>query len=225
MVGLDAGAAHPWIVLCVALAAYVVKRLYLDWFYLDHWRRIPGPPRQHPLFGNWRELVQDGSPLQVGIQWRQKYGPVVRMACAWGRTRLVISDKRALRHIMTEHAYEYPKPDDSRRELAFVVGDGLLSSEGDVHRKQKRILGPVFSAYRTDRLGPLFLSLSARFAKVLLDLTRTGPTEADMCPLMSRFTLDVIGLAGFGEDLKCISGQGSAFAHSVHTLLQGEPVK
>ena len=68
---------------------------------------------------------------------------------------LITTDLRAISHILS-HAYDYPKPDFVRDSLATMGAgqEGLLTVEGDVHRRQRRILvSPFFQVGVQSRLG------------------------------------------------------------------------
>jgi hypothetical protein len=54
--------------------------------------------------------------------------------------RLITTDLQALSHILA-HAYDYPKPDFVKDSMAAIAGyDGLIVVEGEVHKRQRKIL-------------------------------------------------------------------------------------
>ena len=46
------------------------------------------------------------------------------------RTHLVISDLRAVKFILEEHVFDFPKPQGVREWFRLLVGEGLLVVEG-----------------------------------------------------------------------------------------------
>jgi len=54
------------------------------------------------------------------------------------------------------------------RTNKLVFGNGLLSTERDLHRKQRKMLNPVFSIAHMKRMGKYFLH-DAQHKKVLID--------------------------------------------------------
>ncbi len=70
-------------------------------------------------------------------QWEAKYGPNYAYKGFLSGSRLMTTDPVALSYILG-HAYDYPKPDFVRDTLAAMgAGDeGLVTSEGEVHRRQ-----------------------------------------------------------------------------------------
>jgi hypothetical protein len=84
-------------------------------------------------------------------QWVQKYGNTFVYKGFFGGCRLMTIDLAAVAHIFG-HAYDYPKPDFIRDSLAQMAAGhgGLLTVEGEVHKRQRKILVSISSF-------PLFL--------------------------------------------------------------------
>lgn len=78
-----------------------------------------------------------------------------------------------------------------------LLGEGLLTSEGALHHRQRRLASPAF--YR-DRL--------AAYAAVMVDCARQAPSawengrELDVPAEMMRLTLAIVGLTLFGIDIE-----------------------
>ena len=53
--------------------------------------------------------------------------------------RLWTLDTRAVNHVLT-HSNVYQKPSQARRNLAQILGKGLLFVEGAEHKKQRRVM-------------------------------------------------------------------------------------
>ncbi len=98
--------------------------------------RLPGPPSQSFLTGNL-EQMHDMANSDLLSQWEAKYGPNYAYKGFLSGSRLMTTDPVALSYILG-HAYDYPKPDFVRDTLAAMgAGDeGLVTSEGEVHRRQ-----------------------------------------------------------------------------------------
>lgn len=57
----------------------------------------------------------------------------------------VLSDPRAIRHVLVDNAANYRKDDLQRRVLAPGLGEGLLTAEGAAWRRQRRAIAPLFA--------------------------------------------------------------------------------
>ena len=111
----------------------------------------------------------------------------------------------------TEHAYLLSEPDltrlllvDSARATAKgrglerareVLGNGLLTSEGETHRRQRRLVQPAFHGTRIAG----YAEVMAEEAHALSATWRPGQV-VDMPAEMSRLTLRIVARSLFGTD-------------------------
>jgi cytochrome P450 len=70
--------------------------------------------------------------------------PFVKLQAAWWMLILTCSPD-AIRHIMVTHADDYVRLPSGRRVLGPIVGRGLLTSEGELWRRQRRAMAPAFT--------------------------------------------------------------------------------
>lgn len=89
--------------------------------------------------GNLREL-HDQENTNLVARWEATYGPTFVYHGFIGGCRLMTTDPLAVSHILSR-GYDYPKPNFVRDALASMAAgyDGLITTEGEVHRRQVRI--------------------------------------------------------------------------------------
>jgi cytochrome P450 len=98
--------------------------------------------------------------------------------------------------------------DDFTRRLSVVVGNGLLTSEGDFWRRQRRLAQPAFHHHRVRTYGDVMVRHAERA------VSRFVPGETrDLHAEMMRLTLDIVAETLFGVDI------GSA-AHEIGEALE-----
>lgn len=87
-----------------------------------------------------------------------------------------------------------------------VLGEGLLTSEGDIHLRQRRLSQPAFHKKRIEGYGKAMVEItSRRLAKY-----RDGD-ELDMHADMMALTLDIVGKTLFDSDMENdVEGVGTA---------------
>src|SRR3954468_11483430 len=99
--------------------------------------------------------------------------------------------------------------------LALTLGQGLLTSTGELHRRQRRLVQPAFHARR--------LSAYARDA-VELGSTRSASwhdgQRLDVAAEMSSLTLEVVGRTLFGSDVR---DEVQIVSQAAHELLEVYP--
>lgn len=128
-----------------------------------------------------------------------EYGEVASTH-ARGRHIVAISGSEAARHVLITNQDNYGKGIEYEL-LRIVLGEGLLTSEGEVWRRQRRQVQPMFAkrhlgAFTEHMTTATADSLEGRPFGELLD----GET-IDVNRAMMELTLDIVGRALFGADL------------------------
>ncbi|GAA5976836.1 hypothetical protein JCM10908_005646 [Rhodotorula pacifica] len=245
--------AHPFTTgfACTALAltafaTYWLYRIFVAPLF-SPLRGVPGPPSEHPLWGNLRPLI-DEDPGRAHADWSEKYGGVVRYRGLLGGDRLVLTDPAALNHVLTANTYDYAKPDEVRGDLAMVLGKGVVFAEGEAHRRQRRLMNPAFAPSNLKAMTPGFFSLAHQLrdiwaakitsgeidqrawkdeqtAAAYASSSREGEAVIEVSDWLTRLTLDAIGKAGFGYDFRALSLESDALAGAFASLFspRGDP--
>ena len=119
-------------------------------------------------------------------------------------------DPVAVRRIFLDNAANYRKDDLQLRVLRPGLGSGLLTSEGEHWRRQRRALAPLFSPRQVAEFAPAM----QRVAQAAVE--RLGPRRdgavTEVGALMSRITLEVLEQTLFSQGL---GREPSAFQRSV----------
>ncbi|KAI0666625.1 cytochrome P450 [Trametes maxima] len=198
----------PFDVLGVLLACvtYLLWRLYsfLNFVYGTPLRVLPGPPVRSWVYGNMQEFA-DVENTALPDQWFEEFGRHFVDRDFFMAPRLWTLDPRAIHHVLT-HSVDYPSPPERREALLEVVGRAPYAISGKEHRLQRRILNPAFGPSQVRDLTEIFVRKSIELRNVWLAATgRSGTARLNVSKDLSRTTLDIIGLAGFGYDFKALS--------------------
>ncbi|MCF8461699.1 MAG: cytochrome P450 [Flavobacteriales bacterium] len=111
---------------------------------------------------------------------------------------VLVTDPDMVKHIMVDNNKNYVKS-YAYRVLKVLLGEGLLTSEGDFWRKQRRLLQPGF---HRDRLAT-FVQIMTEAGQELVDKWSVLPkgTEVDVSTGMMEMTLDIVCRAMFSSDV------------------------
>ncbi|KEP46385.1 cytochrome P450 family protein [Rhizoctonia solani 123E] len=173
--------AHATFANLFRLTGYVLLLQIAKWIYspVRKWfsplRHLCGPPNESFIFGHMkRRLTALGDSLKTQEQWMEKYGSTYSYRGFLSSYRLFTTDTRALTYIMTQ-TDTFPKPDMVRQGLANVLGYGLLSAEGDIHKRQRRIMSPSFGPAQIRELVPIFWNKANKLRDIWLDILKESP--------------------------------------------------
>lgn len=118
---------------------------------------------------------------QSALSWLDRYGPTLRPSMAFSQSALFTVDKAALSFILRSTDI-FPKQKPLRRQLARYLDNGIVVAEGDVHRRQKKMLAPSFAPGMIKAYNGLFLDQSARLRDKWLGLVDDFDKPACMVP-------------------------------------------
>ncbi|KAH7928041.1 cytochrome P450 [Leucogyrophana mollusca] len=158
---------------------------------------LPGPPRESWWKGN---VVQIFNPNAWAFHQMlaEKYGSIVKFHGFFGHRQLYVFDPKAMHHIVVKDQYIYEETDLFLETNKLVFGDGLLSSLGEQHRKQRKMLNPVFSTNHMRQMLPVFLEISTTLRDAIAAKVKDGAQEINMLEWFSRTALELVGQSGLG---------------------------
>ncbi|KAF8908659.1 cytochrome P450 [Gymnopilus junonius] len=181
--------------LCVAsVAVWKALRRHNANSYLDN---IPGPPVKSIWKGNFPKVFNPNA-WNFHQEIADKYGSVVKIKSVLGENQLYVFDPKAMHNIVVKDQYTYEETS------AFIVhnkacfGPGLLGALGEQHRKQRKMLNPVFSMAHLRNMIPTFYDVTYKLKNTLVKKVMNGPQEIDMLHWMSRTALELVGQSGLG---------------------------
>ena len=141
------------------------------------------------LLGNLSQMV--ANPFQALCDWQRDYGDLVSFRLAirefylFSHPKLVEQALIKQSDVFTKH-YHPEKPIG----LALVLGQGLVTSQGEVWQRQRRLMQPVFQRSNIATLLPQIATAGSN----MLDRWRKlgDGAEIKLSEEMTRLTLEVI---------------------------------
>jgi enediyne biosynthesis protein E7 len=137
-----------------------------------------------------------------------RYGDAARLPVG-PKSLYLFNHPDLAKHVLADNAANYHKGIGlvhARRAL----GDGLLTSEGDLWRKQRTVIQPAFQAKRIAQQAGVVAEEAAALVQ-RLRAKRGGPA-ADFIAEMNRLTLGVLGRTLLDADLEVFDSIGESFA-------------
>ncbi|KAF7768286.1 hypothetical protein Agabi119p4_7529 [Agaricus bisporus var. burnettii] len=182
-------------ILIKAAVAYI--SFHLLWRVFRHSRfNLAGPPSTSWLSGNLTQLFNPNTAWDFHHGILKKYGTTVKVMGAMGEPMVLTCDPKALQHLLVKDRLACEVSSTSISSIIF--GGGLAVATGEQHRKQRKMLNPLFSTSHLREMVPLFYEVTNRLRAVLKRKLDNGPKEIDMLHWTSRTALELIGQSGMG---------------------------
>ncbi len=147
---------------------------------------------------SWRESLAALSfhdPLQLPLQLAQKYGDAFYLQL--GKERVFfLTHPDAIRELLVVQPERFLKGPGVMR-LDRMLGNGLITSEGDVHRHQRKLVQPTFHRHRVSGYATSMVQAAEQKALAWQD-----NTTLDMVQEMMELTLTIVGKTLFNADVK-----------------------
>lgn len=167
-------------------------------------RRPPGPPRSMTLSLLWR-LNSDRLGLMRAAA--EEYGDAARIAVG-PKVLYFFNHPDHAKHVLADNAANYHKG-FGLAQAKRALGDGLLTSEGELWRKQRQIIRPVFQNKRIAQQAGVI----AEEAAALVARLRQYPADrpVDLLHELNGLTLGVLGRTLLDSDLSAFESIGQSF--------------
>ncbi len=124
----------------------------------------PCPPRSEGPVAAWRGFFGERARTAVyGWSERAFELPYLKRKVL-GYTVHMPLQPEFVQHVLLDNAANYVKPDLIKRMLARTIGRGLLSSDGELWRDQRKIVAASFVPGAIDKLIPTFARAAGRVA-------------------------------------------------------------
>lgn len=204
----------------------------------DMYSHIPRPARtdRYPLLTGHLGYIRKSPPVEGHLTFHRELNTKVYVYRGlFYSPRLMISDAKAMLHMLSAaNSYNYEKPASTRLVLKNFLGEGVLVAEGDVHKRQRKILQPAFSVGAIRELNPIFMRYSRDLVEKIgqmvdrsnsnakeggvdgvtrpfvaqssyaMKASKPGEPVIDIGWWCIRAALDIIGDAGFGYHFEAL---------------------
>jgi cytochrome P450 len=169
--------------------------------------KLPPGPKGRPLVGNLLDYSRD--PLEFLARSSREYGDLVRLQFP-GPPAYLLSNPDHIEWILVGHNRNFIK-DRLTKQMLGILGDGLLTSDGEFWRRQRRLAQPAFHRERTDNYAETMVAYTERMLKEW----RHGE-ERDVHRDMMRLTLEIVAKTLFDAD---IGGEAEEVGSSLGTVM------
>ena len=201
----------PWLFnglgVYAAICVVVVSIWYTWWRNHPMYGKNPGG-RVYPVVGclllilwNWRRIYD----LTVDLM-RKHNVLTTRTVLPFGLESHITADPQNVEHILKTNFDSYPKGERFRQTLHDFLGDGILNTDGDLWRMQRKIASFEFSmrSLRNLTFDTAQEEIESRLIPLLFRACDRGET-LDLQDILKRFSFDNICRLAVGVDPACLT--------------------
>ena len=162
-------------------------------------RQHPPGPRNilAPFSLTYRHLIQMWRrPLEFVTELHRKYGPVAFFR-VFGVRLYSVNDGELIHDVLVQQKTKFRKTERHMRTIRQMVGNGILTSDGDFWLRQRRMLQKAFSPQKLEGYADGMVEQT----EMLLDGwdAKGNDAKVDITLEMTRLTLGIATRAFFGE--------------------------
>ena len=152
--------------------------------------------------------------------WRDPTGQILRIAREHGdvasfrfgpELEVLVNDPEGIRSVLVTDQRSFMKG-QALQEAKRVLGDGLLTSEGEEHLRQRRLIQPIFHHRRIGAYGGTMTELADR-----LQARWSDGEQRDVHEDMTRLTLAIVGRTLFDAD---VEGEAREIGEALNVALE-----
>jgi len=162
-----------------------------------------------PLLGNLLEVRYNF--LMFLLRLSRECGSIGTFRVG-SRTILYLNSPELVHAVLVEHAYDFEKTPNMRTYMSPMVGNGLLTSENEFHKRQRKLAAPAFQHRRIATYADTMVNYANRFQDQWTD----GQT-IDVAYEMKRLTLWIACKTLFDVD---VLGEAEELGQALNTALR-----
>lgn len=142
-----------------------------------------------------KEFLTD--PLKFTVEQSQKLGGLFRVPFYY-RKMFILTDLEAIRHVLVNNQKNYRKS-PAYSQLKQALGNGLVTSEGEFWRHQRRLAQPIFYKSQMDGLFKTMGEVATNYFKKLEHRVDENG-DIDLTKEMMNITADIVLKTLFSSD-------------------------
>jgi len=160
-------------------------------------RSVPAVPRSRSFLDS-RAMAHN--PVQVLSKYTALFGDTFRFYFGGVKEAIVTTNPVVIQHVLKTNSENYHKSHIQKKRMGHFLGKGLLTTEGEAWKTQRRL---IQSGFERKQLEVLSLIMQDSLAESLREFdreARLGPV--DIYSYMMKITFAMVGKSLFGARLK-----------------------
>jgi cytochrome P450 len=140
------------------------------------------------------------NPVQVLSKYTTLYGDTFRFYFGGVKEAIVTTNPVVMQHVLKTNWENYHKSHIQKKRMGHFLGKGLLTTEGEAWKTQRRLIQSGFERKQLEVLSSIMQDSLTDSLREFDRQARIGPI--DIYPLMMKITFAMVGKSLFGANLK-----------------------
>ncbi|KAF0487203.1 cytochrome P450 [Gigaspora margarita] len=211
-----------YLVAFVTFVGYFLYKCYIYPLYLSSLCKIPGPPVNNFILGHYASLLKNDLN-EAFAHLAKQYGGIVRYHGLLNESNILISDPKLIQQVLINNTYDYPRLFFLKNVVKGVLGESIILAEGDPHKRQRKMMNPSFAFANIKEMFPIFIQAGHKLKDIWMKQIGNKKEERiTITALISKVTLDVIGLVGFNYEFNSTTSE-SKLIQAYSSIIDSNP--
>src|SRR5271168_5078520 len=140
------------------------------------------------------------NPVQVLSKYTELHGETFRFYFGGVKEAIVTTNPVVIQHVLKTNSDNYYKSEIQKKRMGHFLGKGLLTTEGEPWKTQRRLIQTGFERKQLEILSSIMQDSLADSLHGFDRQIQIGPV--DIYPLMMKITFAMVGRSLFGARLK-----------------------
>jgi cytochrome P450 len=159
----------------------------------DGYRFPPGLRMNLPFYATHR-FFRPGNPILLFEYLARTYGKAAHYKLGPSHI-LFLNDPEYIREILVVQPQNFIK-ERTQRRMKILLGEGLITSDGETHRRQRRIAAPAFHRQRIQAYASMIVDRAAAIRGQW-----KPQAEVDISAEMMRLSLEIVARTLFAQEV------------------------
>ena len=157
------------------------------------WNLPPGLPLSLPYYA-FKPWVKLGHPIRLFEYLHKRFGNVARYRL-FNTNIIFVNEPEYIREILINQASSFIKERTLKR-MKILLGEGLITSDDPIHKRQRRIAAPAFHRQRIQAYGEQIVASASAQRDRWSDVQ-----ELDMAAAMMELSLEIVARTLFDTEV------------------------
>jgi len=140
------------------------------------------------------------NPVRVLSKYTAIYGDTFRFYFGGAKEAIVTTNPVVIQHVLKTNWENYHKSHIQKKRMGHFLGKGLLTTEGEAWKTQRRLIQSGFERKQLEILSSIMQDSLADSLREFDKEAQIGPV--DIYPYMMKMTFAMVGKSLFGAKLK-----------------------